>query len=538
MTSGMFFLKVCAYPGAVMWYFLFSGLSLFISITLLLYTWSHRHVKESRIFSYVLLCIISLIVFQAGELLSDDAGTMTIFANLYYLPIQFAPVLFLLLSLQITNNPFLQNRKLLKGLMFFIPILTQAVLWTNDFHLLMRRDVTVDTSGVFVLMSKTYGPGFWAAAIYNFLLTFIALAVLAAAMRTKNFLYRTQAALLFFGLLLPVISMVLTVFGILRIGFDITPAVLGLSGLFAAWGIFRFRLFDAVPVAHSAVISGINSGVMVFDAYDHIVDINPAAETLIDGYHQNMLGTHAEILLSFHPPLLELYRRKSEHPSEISMSCTGQQRWYEVTVRPLYSARSEILGTLIVLHDITDRKRTEEAVRKMSLHDPLTGLPNRRFFMELAERELNQSRRHNTGIGTAFIDLDDLKIINDTWGHEFGDTYLKETADRLKEALRDSDTVCRLGGDEFALLLPGLKTYHDLEIIARKVFRAFSRRVSKKKQVKSIRASMGLSAFPEDGDTIEELLKKADEAMYTSKRSGKNRYTLSQTIDNKVLHGK
>lgn len=520
-----------------MWYFLFSGLSLFISVTLLLYTWSSRHIKESRLFTYVLLCIISLIIFQAGELLSSNIGTMTVFANLYYLPIQYAPVLFLLLSLQITSNPFLQNRKLLKGLMFFIPVLTQAVLWTNDFHLLMRRDVSVDASGVFVLMSKTYGPGFWAAAIYNFLLTFITLSVLAAAMRTKNNLYRTQAGLLFFGLLLPVISMVMTVFGFLRIGFDLTPAVFGLSGLFAAWGIFRFRLFDAVPVAHSAVISGMSSGVMVFDAYDHIVDINPAAEAILEGYHADLLGAHAESLLSFHPPLLELYHRKTQHPCEILMSRTEQQRWYDVSVTPLYSARRESLGTLIVLHDITDRKRTEEAVRKMSLHDPLTGLPNRRFFLELAEREIIQSRRHNTGIGAAFIDLDDLKIINDSWGHEFGDTYLKETADRLKEALRDSDTVCRLGGDEFALLLPDLKTYHDLEIIADKIFRAFSRRVSKEKQVKSIRASMGLSAFPEDGDTIEELLKKADEAMYTSKRSGKNRYTLSQTIGNKALHG-
>ena len=170
------------------------------------------------------------------------------------------------------------------------------------------------------------------------------------------------------------------------------------------------------------------------------------------------------------------------------------------------------------------RKQAEERIRHLASYDELTGLSNRRLFHERLHHALAQAQRHARPLAVLFIDLDEFKNINDTLGHEGGDRALKEVADRLRECLRESDTVGRLGGDEFAVLIEELPQPVDVAAVAQKILDTITRPFILAAREFRISASIGISAYPEDGKETLNLLKNADAAMYRAKERGKNNY--------------
>jgi diguanylate cyclase (GGDEF)-like protein len=165
-----------------------------------------------------------------------------------------------------------------------------------------------------------------------------------------------------------------------------------------------------------------------------------------------------------------------------------------------------------------------EASRQASLHDPLTGLPNRALFNDRLEHGLAQATRHGWTLAVMFVDLDDFKQINDRLGHEAGDAVLRAIADRLRQTTRSDDTVSRHGGDEFLYLLLEVKREEDIGAVAEKLSKTIQATcdvgVRGVATPLSVKASIGISIFPKDGATAEQLIARADEAMYVEKRSG------------------
>lgn len=174
---------------------------------------------------------------------------------------------------------------------------------------------------------------------------------------------------------------------------------------------------------------------------------------------------------------------------------------------------------------VTER---EEASRYVAFHDPLTGLPNRALFNDRLEHGLAQAKRQGWNLAVMFIDLDDFKKINDSYGHDAGDSVLKTIAARLTENTRDDDTVSRHGGDEFLYLLTEVKNEQELTAIAEKIILSIQMpcgvSLGDLTINPSISASLGIAIFPKDGTTAEALIKSADKAMYQAKGS-KSRYS-------------
>ncbi|HRE87272.1 MAG TPA: GGDEF domain-containing protein [Accumulibacter sp.] len=170
--------------------------------------------------------------------------------------------------------------------------------------------------------------------------------------------------------------------------------------------------------------------------------------------------------------------------------------------------------------------------RHASLHDPLTGLPNRALFNDRLEHGLAVAKRNGVHLAVMFLDLDNFKMINDSYGHDVGDLVLQIIAGRLKETTRDEDTVCRHGGDEFLYILMEIESEQDLVIVAEKIIRAVQ--VPCDIGVRDISISLiinpsiGISIFPKDGTTSEALLDVADKAMYRAKQ---NKYGYSFSSD-------
>jgi len=183
--------------------------------------------------------------------------------------------------------------------------------------------------------------------------------------------------------------------------------------------------------------------------------------------------------------------------------------------------------------------KSQKELENLSNTDPLTNLPNRRLFNALLQHAISKVSRVKKHLAVIFLDLDQFKQINDTLGHNIGDILLQEVAQRLRKILRESDTLARIGGDEFNILIEGFDRHSDLEPILSKIIDSFHLPFQCSEHEIRITSSIGVSVFPEDGESISDLIKNADLAMYRSKDTGRNRYSfftkeLGHIIENRT----
>ena len=182
----------------------------------------------------------------------------------------------------------------------------------------------------------------------------------------------------------------------------------------------------------------------------------------------------------------------------------------------------EYFGTYGVARDITERKRAEALITYQAYHDILTDLPNRALFKDRLGLSIIQCKRNDSKLAVMFIDLDRFKLVNDTMGHVMGDELLRQVAIRLKGCLRRGDTLARIGGDEFILLMTDLKEKQDAIEVAEKFLKSLQQPFHFGSNEAQISASIGIALYPDDGSSIEELIRHADLAMYHVKAQGKN----------------
>lgn len=208
----------------------------------------------------------------------------------------------------------------------------------------------------------------------------------------------------------------------------------------------------------------------------------------------------------------------------------GETRTFELMASPLYDTQGQVKGLVESSRDITDHIKTrqtllekEKSLDYLAHHDPLTKLPNRLLFGDRLEQALRHAKRNNMGVALLFIDLDEFKEINDSFGHNLGDQLLKKVAERLKKHVRDHDTISRLGGDEFTIIIEDLADASDAALVAQNLLNAFHQPVELDEQL-HISLSIGISLYPNDADQPEALIRNADTAMYRAKAAGKNRY--------------
>ena len=170
------------------------------------------------------------------------------------------------------------------------------------------------------------------------------------------------------------------------------------------------------------------------------------------------------------------------------------------------------------------RKQAERNLQFVASHDALTGLFNRSMFGQRLQQALAQAHRHERKLAVLFIDLDGFKLINDELGHDAGDVLLADLANRLRECMREGDTLGRLGGDEFVVLIEGYEQDAQLVEVARKVLETVAQPFLLRERTRGVTASIGIAAYPQDGRDAQDLLKNADIAMYRAKEQGKNNF--------------
>jgi len=201
----------------------------------------------------------------------------------------------------------------------------------------------------------------------------------------------------------------------------------------------------------------------------------------------------------------------------------GNLFWCDVSAKAI-SENIDEDGTIWLFEDVTQRKRSEEELRRLANYDTLTDLPNRSLFQDRLLQAMGRARRLNKSIALIYIDLDRFKKINDSFGHSAGDDLLKIVSKRLCECVRGSDTVSRLGGDEFTIILPEIQSMTDAGKVSEKIIFTLDEPFKLNDQEVTISPSIGISLFPDDASDMDSLLRNADAAMYHAKSSGRNNY--------------
>jgi diguanylate cyclase (GGDEF)-like protein/PAS domain S-box-containing protein len=202
-------------------------------------------------------------------------------------------------------------------------------------------------------------------------------------------------------------------------------------------------------------------------------------------------------------------------------------RWVSTVKLPLYGDDGAIIGTWGISRDVTAQVEAEEALAYQSLHDALTGLPNRVLLIDRAERMLAHAHRHPTPVAALYVDLDGFKHINDTFGHAAGDEVLEGVAERLTRTVRDADSVGRIGGDEFVVLLDSMEANAHPELVAERICAVIAQPfelATAGSRLVSLTASVGIAIA--QGHSVDDLLRDADFALYEAKAAGKNRCVL------------
>jgi len=274
-----------------------------------------------------------------------------------------------------------------------------------------------------------------------------------------------------------------------------------------------------------AAVSNMQIGVTVTNPEGKIIFTNQA-DAEMHGYSTDELIGRDSRIFSPHStwkPMFQPVRKRFKRES-INIRKDG-------TTFPVYlmsdivtNRQGQIIATITTCEDITERKRNEETIQTLAFYDSLTGLPNRSLFIDRLGQELAKAQRQRQMMAIMFIDLDRFKIINDTLGHAAGDLLLQAVAKRLKESIREGDTVSRLGGDEFLLLFPDITQVKDISVIAEKIIYEFSEAFTVNDKELFVSASLGISIFPDNSGHIETLIKNADTAMYYAKQQGRNNY--------------
>ncbi len=271
--------------------------------------------------------------------------------------------------------------------------------------------------------------------------------------------------------------------------------------------------------------------ITVTNAQRCIVAVNPAF-TAITGYAQNEVsGLNPKILGSGRHDR-EFYRRmwtsieeRGQWSGEIWNRCKDGTIFLEwISIIAIRDQAGQISHYASVFADITQRAVAEEKLRHLAHHDALTNLPNRALFRDRLHQALLQAQREQSKLAVIYLDVDHFKNINDTLGHSAGDELICAVAQALLATVRESDTVSRLGGDEFAILLPNIGSAQMAGRLVIKLFNAVSKHYTVNDKELRVSVSMGISMYPNDGEDVETLIKRADNAMYQAKKRGRAEY--------------
>lgn len=290
----------------------------------------------------------------------------------------------------------------------------------------------------------------------------------------------------------------------------------------------------------ASVFLNSQEGIMVTDAQNRIIDVNPAFSHITGYSYSDVYGQKPNILSSgrqtdaFYREMNQVLTKNGSWQGEIwNRKKSGEVYAERLSIDAVRAKDGQVIQYVGVFSDISRIKVHEEELHRIAHYDPLTGIPNRRLLSDRLHQSISRTKRTGTSLAICYLDLDGFKPVNDQFGHPIGDILLIEVTNRLLKILRAEDTLARLGGDEFVILFSDLHKPEEIDVIITRVLASINEPIFIEEHTLNISASIGVTLFPADTSDADTLLRHADQAMYKAKDAGKNCYHLfdpSQSI--------
>jgi len=466
-------------------------------------------------FSLTFLGVTIWILFYLLELITSNQELKFFWFKAKFIGIELIPPTFLLFSLLFTNR-IKKINLIIIILLSIIPLISLFLIFTNEMHSLFFKEIIFKNE---ILVKN--GIWFWIHLFISYTFIILGLIFILIFRNRALLFYKKQSIIITVGVLIPLLINIINEIMILSptiknyLPLNLTPPTFILSAIILFYGIYRYDFFDINPIARDIVFDKINDGILVIDKNGKIVDGNPAISFILDRDINEIVGTNVEEHLYLWPELVEKFKHSLNIREEVKLFTNDEIKYFDVTFYPVYS-NEKYLGKVMVGRDITERKIIENKLRFLSLHDTLTGLYNRVYFEEEIKR-LENSRSYP--ISVFLFDLDNLKVVNDTMGHQKGDELLKKMATFLRHIFRAEDMIARIGGDEFIVILP--KTSSEIaNIIYKRLINEL--KVFNKKYDDELKLSFSVGfKTQENKGELQSIIKEADELMYKNKRKNK-----------------
>ena len=479
-----------------------------------------------------LVGLTSLYAFGYGiELVGESVAWILATFTVQYLAIAFFPTLLLWLA-AIHEGGAWARQRWWKVLAVGVSVATLLVVATNPLHDLFHANPVLDTSGPFTVIGFERGPAYLAFHVYAAVGVLVANLLFLRAWLSRSRSRRAQSAMLFFASLVPWLGNLVNQARVLPINVDVMPFSLFVTCVLAYIGVVRLGLADLAPIARDLVFERMGDAALVLDTEGRVIDQNVAAVRLLGQLTEPGAATLGPLLSDVQPELAEaatavvatageeggsLRDTLRDEPPEVSL----RGRSYHVRAVELRDRRRQFRGRVLVLRDITRYVEMEAVLRSLATIDELTGIPNRRHFLELTARGLAQAKRHRRPVAMVIFDLDRFKLVNDTYGHQAGDALLRAIAHAAAAGVRTGDVIGRFGGEEFAVFLADADRAGAAAFAERLRAAIAGARVEWRGRTLRATASVGVVTVTGDAaPTLDQLIAAADRAQYGAKARG------------------
>lgn len=498
-----------------------------VSAALALYALRYLNMPGTKAYSALMTSVVFYCVGYALEINQTSAAGLLLALRVEYWGISFLPACWLLLAMRYAGYDGDWPRWLY-GVLFLVPVGTLVLINTNSWHHLYYASFQIDTSGPFPMSAFEKGLWYQINAFYIHICFFAGNLLFFRMMIRSMGRSRKQAACMFFTSVIPWIGLFIYQAGLAPYRLDIVPFTFAIVGPLFAIGLFRFGIFDFIPIARHTVFEAMCDPVLVVDTAGRLADYNPAAAKMFPELAEGVIGRRLCQVLPLHQELLQFFADETLISAEMTIGAGAGLPVFHLSQIPIAGKGGEAVAHILIMHDITRQKQQLEIFQERARLDALTGIFNRGYFMERAERSMQYMLRNGHPFTLGILDLDHFKRINDQYGHLTGDDALRKAAQAFTAVLRDGDLLGRYGGEEFIFFLPETVPETGLHVAERLRQKLSSLSIASGDEAVHITASFGLTGrLPDDPEiSLLELCKKADAALYQAKGAGRNRVVL------------
>ena len=502
-------------------------MAVLVTVFVTTYVLARGRVHYMKAFSALSFCIS---VYLLGYLLEYNSGTLEqmIFWNqVQYFGLAFFPTVWLSVTLLYTRRFSSLRGWTLMGL-FLIPSLTLLFRITNPYHYLYYTVLELRYISGSPILYLGKGPWYYIHSAYLLISLGFANLLLFIEYRKSSDTERTRYGLLLIASLLPYAGFIVILLGLVPLGLDYGALLMPISVSLIMFTMVKFDFLEIKSLAREAIFEASPDGMILMDNDSRIQDYNRAGMDFFMSQNKSLSYKRIDDILGDNQELIDVF--KDEIPRDFQLQQGEQSKHFEIRTSVMHNKNGSRVGLLKSLRDITEKKDMDDKLRILSTVDELSGLRNRRNFIDLSQAEFDRTKIYGQCFSVVMMDIDHFKSINDSKGHAAGDAVIREMGRLMKTSFREADVLGRLGGEEFAAILPNT-TLVEAEVVAERFRKTISEtKIAYDNAFIGFTISIGITTYFEEAESFDEILRSADHAMYLSKDRGRNIITSKETV--------